>query len=193
MLLDDVTDPDNPRQIAASTGSGDNSEHLWLPLVPGRHYRLQVRTGQEQAAFNGAYALAWRMTHPPDTDDDGLPDDWELFYGLDPLDPTDGDLDSDADGLTNIQEYLHGTDPTVTDTDGDGFSDGIEIALGADPLDPRSTPQTVAVPALGPAGLALVFVALCAAGRLLAKPAKHSGKSRRDKIAQRSALPTCMR
>jgi len=48
-----------------------------------------------------------------DTDDenDGMPDDWEMSYGLDPL-ADDAALDIDGDEYTNIQEYLLGTDPT---------------------------------------------------------------------------------
>jgi pectate lyase len=49
---------------------------------------------------------------PVDTDGDGMPDEWELKYGLDPKDPSDGAKDSDGDGYTNLEEYLNGTDPT---------------------------------------------------------------------------------
>jgi len=46
-----------------------------------------------------------------DDDNDGMPDTWELQYGFDPLDPTDADGDADGDGVSNLQEYLQGTDP----------------------------------------------------------------------------------
>ncbi len=70
----------------------------------------------------------------PDDDNDGMPDWWEKKYGLNPLDPSDRNLDFDGDGLTNYQEYLYGTNPLNWDTDDDGISDGYEIAHGLDPL-----------------------------------------------------------
>jgi hypothetical protein len=41
-----------------------------------------------------------------DTDRDGLPDDWEKRAGLNPNDPADGVADRNADGYTNLEEYL---------------------------------------------------------------------------------------
>ena len=36
-----------------------------------------------------------------DTDNDGLPDGWEVAYGLNPNSATDANADPDGDGLTN--------------------------------------------------------------------------------------------
>ncbi|MEK6776778.1 MAG: MopE-related protein [bacterium] len=69
-----------------------------------------------------------------DSDGDAMSDDWETVYGLDPL-SNDSDQDQDADGLTNLQEYLIHTNPVRLDTDGDGLWDGEEINLyHTDPL-----------------------------------------------------------
>ncbi|MGC8887388.1 MAG: immunoglobulin domain-containing protein [Verrucomicrobiia bacterium] len=46
-----------------------------------------------------------------DSDNDGMPDDWEILYGLNPQDSSDANIDSDNDGLTNLQEYIAGTNP----------------------------------------------------------------------------------
>ena len=94
-------------------------------------------------------------THPKkaDTDGDGLPDGWEVRYGLDPLDSGvlgarhlgTGQVilslehgasgDPDNDGLTNAEELFYGTDPRVSDSDGDGLSDGDEVHVyGTDPM-----------------------------------------------------------
>lgn len=48
---------------------------------------------------------------PVDRDGDGMPDEWEIKYNLDPENPADGVLDSDGDGYTNVEEYLNCTNP----------------------------------------------------------------------------------
>jgi hypothetical protein len=65
-----------------------------------------------------------------DTDEDGLPDDWELFH-FETL-AFDGDDDPDNDGFNNRIEFLAGTDPDdendfpTGDSDEDGMDDGWE-------------------------------------------------------------------
>jgi len=75
----------------------------------------------------------------------GYPDMWLATHFLNALlnggpssfDPND---DPDHDGLTNAEEFEHGTDPHNSDTDGDGVSDASEVDQGNDPLDPNDTP-----------------------------------------------------
>ena len=43
------------------------------------------------------------------------------------------EIDSDSDGLTDLQEKQLGTNPMSDDTDGDGVKDGVEIAQGTAP------------------------------------------------------------
>jgi len=50
-----------------------------------------------------------------DADCDGINDDWEEAYGLDPEDDTDAMSDVDGDGRTALDEYIAGSDPTVYD------------------------------------------------------------------------------
>lgn len=53
-----------------------------------------------------------------DQDEDGIPDAWETANGLNPNNPNDGALDTDGDGVSNLDEYRAGTDPQGHDTGG---------------------------------------------------------------------------
>ena len=81
----------------------------------------------------------------PDTDGDGISDGVEVrlsALGFDPLVPnivpqcTPAELisDTDGDGLTDCEEKLLGTDPTLVDTDGDGVPDLVEFVAGTNYL-----------------------------------------------------------
>ena len=100
----------------------------------------------------------------PDTDWDSLPDKFEIFHGLNPLDRADADRpsslrnglsyaqhyalqlnhsksdfgppDYDGDGLSDYAEGLLGTLPNRKDSDNDGLEDHLEVKYGLDPSNP---------------------------------------------------------
>jgi len=99
--------------------------------TPYRYVRL--------SAVDGNYQIDAIMaeTYLPDSDEDGLPDNWERKYNLNPLLGTglDGpNSDGDGDSLNNKEEFENNTDPTNSDTDGDGLPDGWEHNNGLQPL-----------------------------------------------------------
>ena len=72
-----------------------------------------------------------------DADGDGLPRWWEEENHLSDTNTLDAASDTDNDGLTALQEYNSGnnpSDPRRADTDGDGLNDFDERALGSNPL-----------------------------------------------------------
>jgi hypothetical protein len=48
-----------------------------------------------------------------DDDMDQMHNSWETNYMLDPTDPADAGVDTDSDGLTNLQEYQAGRNPNI--------------------------------------------------------------------------------
>ncbi len=87
-----------------------------------------------------------------DQDRDGLPDDWETYYGLNPNNSADAHQDLDGDRVSNLGEFLLHSDPAqVTafnhngntidirpgiDSDGDGIPNVWEWSFGLSFNDP---------------------------------------------------------
>ena len=88
--------------------------------------------GPDRAATTN---LDWTDPTDADSDNDGMPDGWEYFYGLNPSSGADKYQDLDGDGLVNLGEFNLGSNPRLYDTDGDGLPDGQEAIFGTDPQD----------------------------------------------------------
>lgn len=88
-----------------------------------------ILTGTVHAG--GAEDANGNISHPliKDTDEDGMPDGWELKYGLDPKDASDADYDYNDDGLTNLENYEQGKDPLERDVD-DDYIDNLAERMG---------------------------------------------------------------
>ncbi len=119
----------NPYHYTYSTAFNNLFEVVWraADLLPLRYARADMTVPMWDDGTPGT-SSTW------DSDGDGLPDWWELQYGLDPfsiLGHEGRDFDIDGDGLSNWDEYLAGTNPTMRDSDGDGIVDYEETSPGS--------------------------------------------------------------
>lgn len=107
-----------------------SEQQVTFQLAKGVH-TLKWEYAKDGSADRGADAVLIDNVFLPtlrDIDDDGILDSWEIvhFSGLD----HDMSLDSDGDGLTDKEEYLEKSNPTLKDTDGDNMADGWEKTQG---------------------------------------------------------------
>lgn len=101
--------------------------------VPGKLYRVfmspdmganWIQLGEPRIGTGGTIAHGVSNDTPAEA--------YRFFYRVQAY-----DVDSDADGLNDHEEFLFGTDPELWDQNGNGLKDGWEVlyfgALGADP------------------------------------------------------------
>lgn len=87
--------------------------------------RRPIPSGLEECPFCGVKQKVVKVE--VDTDHDGLPNDWEKKYGLNPDDASDAKKDADGDGFTNLEEFQAGTDPKDKSSHPD-YMDSLSLA-----------------------------------------------------------------
>jgi len=108
---------------ADKIAEGSASPYVLSVNAPGGRHVITAHAVDSLGAIGASPHVA--VNKDTDSDNDGLGDEWEMFFfgNLD----QQGDGDSDSDGATNLQEYRAASLPNNHDTDADGVSDGDEI------------------------------------------------------------------
>lgn len=96
------------------TGKINPLDNVKLPEKQFEHRRLPIDSYKNGIITDisqvGGYP-EYNGTPYADSDDDGMPNDWETKYGLNPNDPSDARKDMSGDGYSNIEKFINGIDP----------------------------------------------------------------------------------
>jgi hypothetical protein len=96
---------------ADNDGMADGWEIQWFGSITAKNGTADTDkdglTDKEEYLYSRQNPTwGWKLNPTDsDSDKDGMPDGFEAKNSLKPTDATDKDLDSDRDGLTNLQEY----------------------------------------------------------------------------------------
>ena len=119
---------DGESVLISSINWGDSA------MVRNREMGLIITSTEVAAPFVASWYADWnRLDNVTDTDNDGMPDIFEVNNGLNRTISTHGgeleaDMDNDNDGLSNLDEYTLGGHPLNADTDGDCILDAVEVS-----------------------------------------------------------------
>ncbi len=114
------------RNLLLAVNSHVEVEDLSFPQTGGWDHWSNLRVAVPLAAGENTIELSTTSSTAPyldflrvplpahDFDGDGLPDNYERRFGLDPRDPTDAAGDRDHDRQTNAAEHAFGTAPDVS-------------------------------------------------------------------------------
>ncbi|MCE5185954.1 MAG: hypothetical protein LLF76_07495 [Planctomycetaceae bacterium] len=106
----------------------DATDGIWIERIKARTAKpaFWVKSASDWESYNPgsndrkSFDMWLSEDFPPpaagavaaeDSDNDGMPDEYEKANGFDPKDASDGSLDSDQDGYSNVEECLYRTNP----------------------------------------------------------------------------------
>jgi hypothetical protein len=116
--------------VAGSAGSADggslNHPVMYVSYNTGGTLNLDINGNRldatyiQKGATNGTFTTPDTFTiikqGAADSDSDGIPDAYELAHGLNRFNAADAALDSDGDGVTNLDEFVFDTAANASDS-----------------------------------------------------------------------------
>jgi glucose/arabinose dehydrogenase len=167
---------------ATSTGVIDHTSELGGTSAVGTLVSIDVDAAGELYLVDLGGRILRLTSISNDADTDGLPDDWERQYGLDPASATGNNGssgDPDNDGKSNLAELSEGTHPRGFHTrflaEG-ALSDFFSTWVGL--VNPESAAAAVLLRILSRTGTATQFLSLGALGHRVFDPSTLTGFDR---------------
>lgn len=103
-------------QHVGASRSRDAVDQFLIDELRSYGTKGQIITTEDDNGIAGNVGTVAHGTPPTDSDQDGIPDDWETAHGLNPSNASDGMLSSlSAEGYTNVEMYVNqlAGDPVV--------------------------------------------------------------------------------
>ncbi len=93
-----------------SDADGQGLEVKWRYPLNGS-YQVYLEVFDNYGGYDYDTLLVTVLDIDKDSDNDGMSDEWEIYYGLDPYNPKDALEDKDNDGYLNNIEFAQGSAP----------------------------------------------------------------------------------